>query len=344
MVQANPKLSIVCPAYEEEEVLPHFHTELGAVLDRLARDYDVEVLYIDDGSRDRTPEVLKDLARQDARVCYLSFSRNFGHQAALTAGLEHAAGDVVIMMDSDLQHPPALIPELLEKWKQGFDVVLTIREEDPDLGWFKQFTSRMFYRLMRLFSDTKIRFAAADYRLMSRKAVDGLLQLRETHRFLRGLVQWLGFPSAEVRFKPARRKAGISKYNLRRMLNFAADGIVSFSRLPLRLAIFFGLLAVACGFASAVWGCVGLVGPAVALGTGFWLLLASVNLLGGCILCTLGIVGEYVGRIYEQVKGRPIYLVKDSSFVRNGNLSQPISERRSWRNAVNSVNDNQSAA
>jgi dolichol-phosphate mannosyltransferase len=344
MAQTIPKLSIVCPAYEEEEVLPHFHKELGAVLDRLARDYDVEVLYIDDGSRDRTPDVLKDLARQDARVRYLSFSRNFGHQAALTAGLEHAAGDVVIMMDSDLQHPPALIPELLEKWKEGFDVVLTIREEDPDLGWFKRFTSRTFYRLMRLFSDTEIRFAAADYRLMSRKAVDGLLQLRETHRFLRGLVQWLGFPSAEVRFKPARRKAGISKYNLRRMLNFAADGIVSFSRLPLRLAIFLGLLAVACGVAFAVWGCVSLAGPPGALGAGFWLVLASMNLLGGCILCALGLIGEYVGRIYEQVKGRPIYLVKDRSFARNGVLPQPVAGPWPWRRSVNNGNEDQSAA
>ena len=322
MVLPSTKLSIVCPAYQEEAVLPLFHRELCVVLDRLTPAYDVEVLYVDDGSRDGTLNVLKDLARQDARVRYLTFSRNFGHQAALTAGLEHASGEVVITMDSDLQHPPALIPTLLEKWRAGFEVVVTIREDDPDLGYVKRLTSNLFYRAMRLLSDTEIRFAAADFRLQTRKAVDALVQLRETHRFLRGMVQWLGFPTAEVSFKPAQRRAGVSKYNLRRMFNFAADGIVSFSRLPLRLAIFFGLASMGGGALFGLWTCLQLVG--LAGGTSSSFLLASLYMLGGCTLCSLGIVGEYVGRIYEQVKGRPIYVVKESSFVRVRNQS-PVS-------------------
>ncbi len=335
MGQATPKLSVVCPAFQEEEVLPPFHQELAATLDRLASNYDVEVLYIDDGSLDRTLDVIKDLARNDARVRYLSFSRNFGHQAALTAGLEYAAGDVVITMDSDLQHPPELIPALLEKWKEGFDVVLTIREDDADLGVFKRFTSGMFYRTMRLLSDTEIRFAAADYRLMSRKAVDGLLQLRETHRFLRGMVQWLGFRTAEVRFMPARRKAGLSKYNLRRMINFAADGIVSFSRLPLRISVFLGILSLAFSFLFAAWGSAGLLGLGEGIGLGTCLVLTSLHLVGGSILCALGLVGEYVGRIYEQVKARPIYLVKDCSFGQRSIPAQPGGEQPSWSHPVN---------
>ncbi|MFL5243238.1 MAG: glycosyltransferase family 2 protein [Gemmataceae bacterium] len=344
MDQATRKLSIVCPAFQEEEVLPHFHKELAATLDLLAGNYDVEILYIDDGSLDRTLEVIKDLARNDARVRYLSFSRNFGHQAALTAGLENAAGEAVITMDSDLQHPPTVIPALLERWKEGFDVVLTIREDDADLGTFKRFTSGMFYRTMRLLSDTEIRFAAADYRLMSRKAVDGLLELRETHRFLRGMVQWLGFRTAEVRFMPARRKAGLSKYNFRRMANFAADGIVSFSRMPLRIAFFIGLLCLALSFFFAAWGCAGLLGLESRISLGTCLVLTSLHYVGGSILCALGLIGEYVGRIYEQVKGRPIYLIKDSSLGHKNNPAEPGNGQRPWNQRAQDNNQGRSAA
>jgi dolichol-phosphate mannosyltransferase len=313
MARVITKLSIVCPAYQEEEVLPLFHRELAQVLGSLEEDHDIEVIYVDDGSRDRTLDVLKDLAAQDPRVRYLSLSRNFGHQAALTAGLEHARGDVVITMDSDLQHPPALVPALLRKWRDGSDIVLTIREDDPHLGFWKRFSSRWFYRLMGLISDTDIRLAAADFRLMSRKAVDALLQLRETHRFIRGMVQWLGFAVTQVPFQPAGRKAGVSKYNLRRMVNFAFDGILSFSKVPLRFSIFLGCLALLTSFLLASWTAVNwsLSGRTVGLGSAA--LLISVHLIGGCILLALGIVGEYVGRIYDQVKARPLYLLKDKS-------------------------------
>ena len=312
MARDRRKLSIVCPAFNEEEVLPHFHRELAAVLAGLEADYDLEVIYVDDGSRDGTLAVLRTLAAADPRIRYLSLSRNFGHQAALTAGLEEARGDAVITLDSDLQHPPELLPVLVDKWRAGFEVVLTIREEDPRLGLVKRFTSKFFYRVMRLLSSTDIRMAAADYRLMSRKAVDALLQLREAHRFLRGMVQWLGFPAAEVPYRPAGRRAGVSKYSLRRMLNLAGDGLLSFSRVPLRLATFLGLVAMTGGLLGSLylagrW----LLGDAADAGWG--LVLASLYLLGGCILCALGLVGEYVGRIYEQVKGRPLYVLKEKS-------------------------------
>jgi polyisoprenyl-phosphate glycosyltransferase len=308
------KISIVCPAYQEEEVLPRFHRELTAVLHQVEKDYETEILYVDDGSRDRTLPVIRELEARDKRVRFLSFSRNFGHQAALTAGLEHARGDAVIMMDSDLQHPPALIPELLDKWKAGFDVVLTVRQDDPHLGVFKRWSSKWFYRVMSWLSDTEIRMSAADYRLLSRRALDSLLELRETHRFLRGLVSWLGFPTAEISFQPVSRQGGVSKYTFRRMMNFAFDGLMSFSKVPLRLSLLLGLGAVGVSVFFSFYALLrGLFTPGT-LAAGSTLVLISVYLMSGCILCSLGIVGEYVGRIYEQVKGRPHYVVKETSW------------------------------
>jgi dolichol-phosphate mannosyltransferase len=309
MTTTRRRLSIVCPAYEEEAALPAFHQELLRVLAPLQHEYEIEVVYVDDGSRDGTLDLLRQWARADARVRYLSLSRNFGHQAAITAGLEQARGDVVITMDSDLQHPPGLLPVLLAKWKEGHDIVLTIRSEDAGLGRFKRFSSQGFYKLMRWMSDTETRPAAADFRLMTRKAVDALLRLRESHRFLRGMVQWLGFRSAEVPYQPARRVAGVSKYNLRRMLTFGCDAVFSFSRLPLRLSAFLGLALLLGGLGLGLYEL--LLAP-FGGGSGTGVILAALGLVGGCILGSLGIIGEYVGRIYEQVKGRPIYLLKET--------------------------------
>ena len=312
----RPLLSIVCPAYQEEHAIPHFHLELLKVLDALSQEYDFEILYSDDGSRDGTLSLLRRLAAEDARVRHVSLSRNFGHQAALTAGLEHAQGDLVIMMDSDLQHPPEVIPQLLAKWKQGAEVVITIRQEDPELSWFKRFSSKAFYTLMRQLSRTEIRPAAADFRLMSRAALQGLLAMSESHRFIRGMVQWLGFPTAEVVFAPRKRVAGQSKYTLRQQLNLGLNGMFSFSQLPLNLAIYLGFLLaiVGCGCFS-YWLLQTL--REVEINTHFWLLMSGMNLIGGAILFGLGIVGQYVGRIYEQVKRRPVYVLKET-----GNLAQ----------------------
>jgi glycosyltransferase involved in cell wall biosynthesis len=306
-------LSIVCPAYEEEEVLPVFHERLCEALQPIAGDYRIEIVYVDDGSSDGTLEVLRRLAATDLRVRYLSLSRNFGHQAALTAGLEHVMGDVVVSLDADLQHPPDLIPVLLERWREGYDIVLTERRDGEELGWFKRFTSRHFYHLLRWISDTEVRPACADFRLLSRPAVDALLRLRETHRFLRGMVNWLGFRLASIPYQAAPRAAGQSHYTLRRMLRLAGDGVLSFSRVPLQFPLFVGLGAFGLG---ALYGLGVAAGCVLGGGIAAWpvhVLLVVVLILGGLILGVLGVLGEYVGRIYEQVKQRPIYLLKESS-------------------------------
>ena len=313
MANGVPLISIICPAFEEEEVLPLFHQELAAVLGRLEGRFAAEIVYVDDGSRDGTLAVLRGLAGADRRVRYLSLSRNFGKEAAMTAGLEHARGDAVIVLDTDLQHPPALIPVLLDRWQAGAEVVVTVRRDAADMGPFKRFTSRVFYRLLGWLSEMEVRVGAPDYRLLSRRAVDSLLQMRETHRFLRSQVQWLGFPTAEVDFQADVRRAGTTKYNVRRLLNLAADALVSSSTLPLRLASLLGGLLVGGSLLYAGYALVRLLFFAAGFDAGWAWLLTSIYFVGGCVLCALGLVGEYVGRIYEQVKGRPLYVLKEAS-------------------------------
>jgi dolichol-phosphate mannosyltransferase len=319
----KPLVSIVCPAYAEEEVLPLFHGELSAALAPLEAEYRFEILYVDDGSLDGTLEVLRRLSWHDPRVAFLSLSRNFGHQAALTAGLEHARGDAVISMDSDLQHPPHVLAELLRSWRQGHDVVITIRADDQRLSLFKRCTSSAFYRLMSLLSDTDIRLAASDFRLLSRRAVQALVQLREQHRFLRGMVQWLGFRSAEVVFTPDERRAGQSKYTLRRMLRLAGDGLFSFSRAPMRLAGYLGLVSVVLGLGHSAWYLLAVLSGVETAPAGVEYLTLVTHLLGGAVLAALGFLGEYVGRIYEQVKGRPVYVLKDQSLPAEAAPARP---------------------
>ncbi len=313
MEKALPLLSVVSPAYQEEEVLPAFHASLSRALAPLAAGFEIEILYVDDGSTDGTLAVLRRLAADDPRVRFLSLSRNFGHQAALTAGLEHARGDAVVSLDSDLQHPPALIPGLVERWRQGYDAVLTERQDAAESGWFKRRSSAGFYWLLARLSDTPVSPAASDFRLLSRRALDALLQMRECHRFLRTMVNWLGFPVTTIPYQAAPRAAGRPRYTLRRMLRLAGDGLVSFSRLPLRLPLLVGpgLLLL---------GLIGLVGLAVAglagRGAGAWPVYSVALLtlaLNGLVLTSLGVMGEYVGRVYEQVKQRPIYLLKETS-------------------------------
>jgi dolichol-phosphate mannosyltransferase len=329
----NFKISIVAPAYEEQEALPFFHEELLRVVNGLGKEYEVEILYVDDGSRDGTLSLLQSWAGSDPRVRYLSFSRNFGHQAAVTAGLEHARGAAVITLDSDLQHPPELIPVMLDKWRLGFDVVATVRGEDPNLSWFKRNSSRAFYKVMGLLSDTEVRPAAADFRLMSRRVVRELLRLRESHRFLRGLVQWLGFRTAEIHFQPAPRAGGRSKFTLRRLVAFACDALVSFSRLPLRLPLALGAVAVVAGLVQGVGAVVrSLLAPAAGDGLTLFL-LSSLYLMGGALLCGLGVVGEYVGRIYEEVKGRPLYVLKETEADSRGGVLEPAATDDQQRSA-----------
>ena len=323
MSTSLPRLSIVCPAYQEEEVLPRFHAVLSDMLAGLAEDYQVEVVYVDDGSTDGTLGVLRQLAATDSRVRYLSLSRNFGGQAAFTAGLEHATGDVVVSMDSDLQHPPSFVPTLLEGWKQGYDVVLTERIDSSDTTWIKRISSSGFYWLLSFISDRDANHSASDFRLLARPALDALLSMRESHRYLRGMVNWVGFRVTNVTFQVAPRAGGHSRYTFGRLVRLASDAIVSFSSLPLRLPLFPGLASLGLGL---LYGIGALIAGLIAGGLSLWpvhLLLSVMLVLGGMILCSLGVLGEYTGRIFEQVKQRPVYLLKESNISTAGQSRVP---------------------
>jgi len=312
MTERRPLLSIVSPAYNEQEVLPPFHAELMRVVETLQDEFDVEVIYVDDGSSDATPAVITGLAARDQRVRYVLLSRNFGHQAALTAGLEFCRGDIIVSMDSDLQHPPQLILELIAGWKQGSDIVLTIREDDKTLGLFKKLTSKLFYVLMRKMSGMDIRPAAADFRLMTRKALNALLAMPERHRFIRGMVHWLGFKRSEVHFVAPPRFAGKSKYTLLKMIRFARDGLLSFSRVPLHAALLAagGALGLSFLLSFGAWLAWQPAGPVA------WLLLAlifTVHMGGFAVWVALVAFSEYLARVHEQVLGRPLYVVSETS-------------------------------
>lgn len=326
-IDHKPLLSIVAPAFNEEQVLPYFHDELMRLLDRIGDEYDIEIIYVDDGSQDATPIVLTRLALIDSRVHFLKLSRNFGHQAALTAGLEFARGDVIVSMDSDLQHPPAVILKLLEGWNAGNDIVVTIREDDVSLGLLKKMTSRLFYFVMRYCSGMDVRPAAADFRLMSRKALDALLRMPERHRFIRGMVHWLGFSTSEVNFLAPPRFKGKSKFTLVRMIRLARDGLLSFSRVPLHAALLFAGAMLMLSFLGTT-GAWFAFRPEGATG---WLILALIlgaHLAGGAIWIALLAFSEYLARIHEQVLGRPLYVVRESSAdLRRNSASFPMNSR-----------------
>jgi len=302
--------SLVIPAYNEAEVLPLLYQRLTAVMDALDEPY--EMIVVDDGSRDGTVAKLAEFAAADPRLKYLCLARNFGHQVALTAGLDHAAGQAVITMDADLQHPPELLPELIAKWREGNDIVYTERQNTADAGLVKRLTSRLFYGLINRASPTRIPPNAADFRLLDRKVVDSLAKLPERARFLRGLIAWVGYQQTVVPFEAPERAAGQTKYTLRKMLRFALDAVTSFSSLPLRIAGYCGFLASMAGFAlGAVTIYQKLFVPDRNL-PGYTTIVVLILFLGGLQLISLGIIGEYIAKIYEEVKGRPLYLIRDA--------------------------------
>jgi dolichol-phosphate mannosyltransferase len=290
--------------------LPRLHAELARHCDPLP--YQFEFIFVDDGSTDQTAAVLEELRRRDPRVRYLILSRNFGHQAALSAGLRHARGDAVIMMDSDLQHPPSLIPQLLERWRAGFDVVNTVRRQTQGINPLKRLWSWGFYRAFNWLTGMKVSAGSSDFRLMARDAVEVLNNLPERTRFLRGLVPWLGFRQDHIEFDAPARWAGEPKYTFWRSLRFALEGITSFSFYPLRRAAVAGWLVI---MASVVYGLYVLGAHLFGSGTvpGWTSLLLCVLFLGGVQLMLIGVLGEYVGRVLEQVKGRPMYIVREAT-------------------------------
>lgn len=308
--QPNQKtIGIVIPVYNEEEALPAFHRQLCETLTSLP--YLFCIYYVNDGSSDGTAEALRSLACEDGRVTTIELSRNFGHQAALTAGLDTALGDYVISLDGDGQHPPALIPEMLRLAESGYDLVLTQRADEAGGHSFKQRTSEMFYRLINRVGDTEILPGGADFRLMSRTVVDALKQMREYHRFLRGMVSWMGFRTVILPYAPPARLAGKSKYTVKKMLRLAANAIFSFSLVPLYIGISLGLLMLLAAFAEVIyvlrfW----VTGNQASLAPGWSSLMFILLFIGGILMILLGFIGIYVGFIFQEVKRRPIYLIR----------------------------------
>lgn len=278
-----------------------------------------EILYVDDGSRDGSWEKLVDIAETDECVRTVRLSRNFGHQIAISAGMEHAAGDTVTVIDADLQDPPELISEMIEKWRTGADIVYAIRVARRGESWFKRGSASVFYRTLRGLASVDIPLDAGDFRLMSRRAIDALVAMPEQHRFVRGMVAWLGFDTDTVTFVRDPRHAGETKYPLRRMVHFATDGILAFSIRPLRVAMWMGLLASLAAFAAAAALTVLRLTGAIEVVEGWTSLAILVLLASGVQLITVGVLGEYVGRIYTEVRSRPLYLVREThGFAEDG--------------------------
>lgn len=302
------KISFVVPVFNEEENIHEFHRRLTQVMAPLP--YDYEILFIDDGSKDRTSQLIRELAEKDPHVQGYVFARNFGHQLALTCGLDQSTGDAVISMDGDLQHPPEMVPALLKKWEEGYEIVQTVRKATEDATWFKNITSRLYYKLINSMSEVRVTPGGSDFRLMDRKAVDALNRFRERARFIRGMVNNLGFRYTTLEFVAPPRFAGHSKFNLRKMLRFALDGITAFSRVPLRLALYVGCIA---GLGSILLiGHVIYVKYVVQDAVPGWTTLAAAEFfLGGVEMIGIGIVGEYVGRIFDEVKQRPLYIIRE---------------------------------
>ncbi len=305
----RPTLSVVAPVFNEEAILHELYKRLSAVLDDAGLDW--ELVLINDGSRDRSPEIMRELHAADQRVKVINFARNFGHQVAITAGADYASGEAVVIIDADLQDPPEVILDLLAKWREGYEVVYAVRSERKGETFFKEFTAKAFYRIIYKITDINIPMDTGDFRLMDRKVVEALRTMREKHRFMRGMSVWVGFKQTGVHYVRAERYAGVTKYPLKKMLKFALDGITSFSYFPLQLATYIGFIAAGL----AVLGILATIILRLTGSHAFYgqaTTLVAVLFLGGVQLISLGIIGEYLGRIYDEVKGRPLYIVREA--------------------------------
>lgn len=294
--------SIVVPMYNEESVIYETHKRLTKVMQNLGENY--EIIYINDGSIDKTSQIILDIAKTDSNVRMLDFSRNFGHQTAITAGIDYASGDAVIIIDSDLQDPPEIIPEMIDKWKEGFEVVYGKRKQRKGETFFKKITASLYYRLLKKLTDIELPVDTGDFRLIDKKVCSELKKIREKNRYVRGIVNWVGFSHTYVEYIREKRFAGITKYKLKKMLSFAMDGITSFSQKPLRLSTYAGIafefIFLMC-FMSVLLG-----------NTDIWIIILMIAMFtNGIVLIMIGLVGEYIGRIYEESKQRPLYILRD---------------------------------
>ena len=306
---AHPRVDIVIPVYNEEKVVAGFHRQLSQAIDRLP--YTFTLFYVNDGSHDGTQALLEGIAAADRRVVVIEFSRNFGHQAALTAGLDQASGDFVITMDCDGQHPPEMLGQMIDLARSGYDVVLTQRVEEEGISTFKRWTSAQFYKLLNRIGDTRVTPGSADFRLLARTAVEAMRSMREYHRFLRGMVAWSGFRTVILPFKPPPRLGGESKYSQKKMEQLSMDAIFSFSLLPLYVAISVGigflcLALVEIIYVLSFW----VSGNTSRLAPGWSSLMFMLLLVGGSLMIFLGFLGIYVGYIFQEVKRRPIYIIR----------------------------------
>jgi dolichol-phosphate mannosyltransferase len=304
-----PKYSLIIPIYNEEETIPELYRRVSDVMDSL--DDSVELILINDGSGDRSLNLIRELQERDARVCYISFARNFGHQAAVTAGLNFARGQVIVVLDADLQDPPELIPSMINRWQDGYHVVYAQRTKRKKESWFKRLTAYVFYRLLQQLADVDIPADTGDFCLMDRQVVDLLNSMPERNRYIRGLRAWIGFRQTAVKFERDPRFAGEVKYTFKKSLALAINSLVSFSKIPLRLSTYLGLFSALIALFMALlvlyWRLQQPDSPVTGLAT----ILIAVFFLGSVQLISIGILGEYIGRIYEEVKGRPAYTIAE---------------------------------
>jgi dolichol-phosphate mannosyltransferase len=303
------KISVIVPCFNEEESLVAFNQTLFQHLPEI---YSYEVIYVNDGSRDKTLSVILSLAKANTTIKYISFSRNFGHQNALKAGYDFASGDCAISLDADLQHPPEVIPELIAKWEEGFEIVNTIRLDHNSITAKKKISSRIFYKVMRSLSDVQIENGMADFRLVDKKVLKQLKLFRENFLFFRGIIPWMGFRQANIEFKANDRFAGTTKYTLKKMLTLAATGVTAFSVKPLRLSIYLGSFIALLSFLYGIYAVIFFVFTDKVI-TGWTSVIISVLFVGGINLLMLGVIGEYLGKLFIENKRRPNYLISESN-------------------------------
>jgi len=306
---ARKKISLLIPVYNEQEVLRHLYERLSKLAGEVTQ-YDFEFLFINDGSRDNTLEMLKTYAETDKRIAYLNLSRNFGKETAMIAGLDHVTGDATVIIDADLQDPPELIPRMITYWEEGYDDVYARRKSRAGESWFKKITSEVFYKILQKSTSIPIQQDTGDFRLLSKRCVEALTQFRESQRYTKGMFSWIGYKKKEILYDRDPRAAGETKWNYSKLTNFAIDGITSFTTAPLRISSVFGILVSLAAFIYILY----LVIRTIFFGTdlaGYPSMMAVILFLGGIQLLSLGVIGEYIGRIFNETKNRPLYLIEE---------------------------------